>query len=111
MFVLGDPRYEHGDQLELYSGDAIGLDKAIIVKIPVTSNPSPNTSKMTWIGPDDQTIDARSVVSQQNDDDIFNHLIISIVQITDAGKYGEYRVLYNSYSLLNFTVNENGKYE
>ncbi|XP_022311594.2 uncharacterized protein LOC111116862 [Crassostrea virginica] len=105
--ILCDPRYEHGDQLELYSGDAIGLDKAIIVKIPVTSHPPPNTSKMTWIGPDDQTIDARSVVSQQNDDDIFNHLIISIVQITDAGKYGEYRVLYNSYSLINFTVNEN----
>ena len=86
----------------------IGLEKAVIVKIPVTSNPPPLISNVSWIGPDDQMINDTSVLSRRDNDNPYSHMIISIVPIPAFWQYGEYRILYNSYCLINITIDENG---
>ena len=86
----------------------IGLEKAVIVKIPVTSNPPPLISNVSWIGPDDQMINDTSVLSRRDDDNPYSHMIISIVPIPEFWQYGEYRILYNGYCLINITIDENG---
>lgn len=86
----------------------IGLEKAVIVKIPVTSNPPPLISNVSWIGPDDQMINDTRVLSRRDDDNPYSHMIISIVPIPESWQYGEYRILYNSYCLINITIDENG---
>ncbi|XP_078329737.1 hemicentin-2-like [Crassostrea virginica] len=105
--ILCDPRYQRSDRIEVFNGAMIGLEKAVIVKIPVTSNPPPLISNVSWIGPDDQMINDTSVLSRWDNDNPYSHMIISIVPIPEFWQYGEYRILYNGYCLINITIDEN----
>nr|XP_022311865.1 uncharacterized protein LOC111117083 isoform X2 [Crassostrea virginica] len=100
-------RINSSDLIEINKGGLIGLEGTVFVKVPVFSESPPITSHITWLDPNGLMIRDQSIVLQQRDG-LYNHMITSILPVSGAKQYGEYKLLYSNNSITTIRITEKG---
>ena len=102
-------RINSSDLIEINKGGLIGLEGTVFVKVPVFSESPPITSHITWLDPNGLMIRDQSIVLQQRDG-LYNHIITSILPVSGAKQYGEYKLLYANNSITTIRITGKGIY-
>nr|XP_022311308.1 uncharacterized protein LOC111116600 [Crassostrea virginica] len=98
-------RINSSDLIEINKGGLIGLEGTVFVKVPIFSEGPPITSHITWLDPNGLMIRDQSIVLQQRDG-LYNHMITSILPVSGAKQYGEYKLLYANNSITTIRITE-----
>nr|XP_022306466.1 uncharacterized protein LOC111112893 [Crassostrea virginica] len=98
-------RINKSDQTEINNGGLIGLEGTVVVKVPIISDSLPLTSHITWLNPNGLMFSDKSIVLQQTDG-LYNYLITSILPVSGAKQFGEYRMLYDGNLIATIIIKE-----
>nr|XP_022306482.1 uncharacterized protein LOC111112900 isoform X3 [Crassostrea virginica] len=90
----GDVRVNNKDKVEVIRGFNVGLQRTVIIKLPVIAYPQPVPSSITWVDPEGQMINGTNVLLLPTHE-LYSHLITSVVLLPEVEYYGEYSVQYN----------------
>ena len=102
-------RINSSDLIEINKGGLIGLEGTVFVKVPVFSESPPITSHITWLDPNGLMIRDQNIVLQQRDG-LYNHIITSILPVSGAKQYGEYKLLYSNNFITTIRITEKGNF-
>ena len=95
------------DKVEVIRGFKVGLQRTVMIKLPVIAYPPPVPSSITWVDPEDQMINGTNVLLLPTHE-LYSHLITSVVLLPEVEYYGEYSVQYNSKPLTKIPITKRG---
>ena len=105
--ILGDVRVNNKDKVEVIRGFNVGLQRTVIIKLPIIAYPQPVPSKITWVDPEGQMINGTNVALLKTHEH-YSYLITSVVLLPEVEHYGEYSVQYNGKSLTKIPITKRG---
>ena len=105
--ILGDVRVNNKDKAEVIRGFNVGLQRTVIIKLPVIAYPQPVPSSITWVDPEGQMINGTNVLLLPTHE-LYSHLITSVVLLPEVEYYGEYSVQYNGNLLTKIPITNRG---
>nr|XP_034322737.1 uncharacterized protein LOC105329042 isoform X1 [Crassostrea gigas] len=94
-------RIDKSGPLQTNYSSTSGNNVKVALAIPVISNPPPQASDITWMGPTDHQL--TSTVSQR--DVVYKHWINTSVPINNHSNFGYYVMKYKNETIHNITIN------
>nr|XP_022311868.1 uncharacterized protein LOC111117085 isoform X2 [Crassostrea virginica] len=101
--VLCDVRVNNKDKVEVIRGFNVGLQRTVIIKLPIIAYPQPVPSRITWVDPEGQMINGTNDLLLPTYQ-LYSHLITSVVLLPEVDYYGEYSVQYNGTPLTKIQI-------
>ena len=105
--ILGDVRVNNKDKVEVIRGFNVGLQRTVIIKLPIIAYPQPVPSRITWVDPEGQMINGTNDLLLPTYE-LYSHLITSVVLLPEVDYYGEYSVQYNGTPLTKIQITKRG---